>query len=393
MSKCLCKILSLKMKWILICIAFFFLLFGLASFTWEFFLFHHGYEIDVLTRQWFPCFYDDTDLMMKIEPVINNSWEIALENYEKHRNPKKFVIFVPIYWQGLCNRILNSISILMFAMATNRTLWIEWESLPPVIYENVEIIGMMGFEELFQSNITMSKPKTIYADYWPHELCVTQMMQFGNLQSLDMYDIIHINRHDFWGTNVVKNYRYKDTVFNGLDVYKGFPFLMKKLFALKKETEAKNCSWLIHYRTQWPPPYHTAPFNYFIKCANQSGLLPQDYSTTYIISDNPMLVWETSSESTQDIIKKMNMPRSRVTSRGKHGDKKAMQQMYELSNCQNAILSMGSSYGACIAGLANIKNWHKVAYDGSCMKVTHGLVDANCNAKYGCMNTYLVNQE
>lgn len=381
------------MKFFILLFSFVFCLTGFAFFSWEYFLFNHGYEIDVFTRQWFPCFYDDTELQFPLQKVENNSWELVLQKYEEHRNPKKFVIFVPLYWQGLCNRILNSISVLMFAIATNRTLWIEWESASPVLYENVEIIGMMGFEELFSTNITMTKPRSIYADYWPHELCVTQMMQFGNLESLHEYDVIHINRHDFWGTNLIKNKRYRNTIFNGLDVYKGFPLMLKKLFRLKKPATVKNCSWLIHYRTQWPPPYHTASFNDFLKCANESGLTPDDYETTYIISDNPLLVVSTSSFSTQTIIQQMNMPKSRVTSRGKHGDLKSMQTMMELSQCRNAVLSMGSSYGACIAGIANIQNWNKVAHDGTCLKVKHGLVDANCNAKYGCMNTYLVNQE
>lgn len=381
------------MKFFIVCFSFVFCITGLTFFSWEYFLFNHGHNIDVWTRQFFPCFYDDTELQTPLIPEINNSWELLLEKYEKNRNPKKFVIFVPLYWQGLCNRILNSISVLLFAMATNRTLWIEWESVSPVLYENVEVIGMMGFEELFESNITMIKPRTIYADYWPHELCITQMMQFANLESLAEYDVIHINRHDFWGTNLVKNKRYQNSIFNDLDVYKGFSFLVKKLFQLRKPVSPKNCSWVIHYRTQWPPPYHTAPFEDFLRCANQSGLTPDDYSTTYVISDSPMLITTTSSMSTQTILKKMNLPSSRLTSRGKHGDLKSMQTMMQLSECKNAVLSMGSSYGACIAGLANIKNWNRVAHDGTCMPIKHGLVDANCNAKYGCMNTYLVNQE
>jgi hypothetical protein len=39
----------------------------------------------------------------------------------------QWVIYKPPVGLGLCNRIINSLSCLLLAMATDRKLWIEWD--------------------------------------------------------------------------------------------------------------------------------------------------------------------------------------------------------------------------------------------------------------------------
>jgi len=360
-----------------------------AFFTWEYFLYYHGYDIDIFISRWYPCFLDHSNV--SIAKYENNTWESLIEKYERYRDPTKFVIFVPFFWQGLCNRIMNSISVVLFAIATNRTVWIEWDSMNTTRLSENEYGGIESLHELFNVSFPMSKPDTLEADMWLYGWCVSRIMQFSNLHSMSDTDVIHINRFDFWGTNLMKNRRYKDTVFNGLSIHEGFPFLFKRIFALKKTVEPKQCSWMFHYRTIWPPPFHTAPFDDFIKCANVSGFSSEDYSTSHVISDNPSMIWERSSATTRNILSQMNLPRTRLTCRGKCGDLKSMETMYRLSGCKNAIVSLGSSFGACIAGLAQVQNWYRVGHDGVCRRVEHGLVDANCNARDGCLSTYLAN--
>lgn len=368
------------------------ILFGtlvVAFFTWEYFLYYYGYEIDVMVRHVFKCAFNTDNV--SLVAYENNSWELLLERYEKNRNPEKFVIFVPLFWQGLCNRILNSVSVMLFAIATNRTVWIEWGEVNRTSISAVEFGGMVAYDDLFNASFPTKRPPTLHADYMPNEFCVSRLVQFGNLHALDDHKIVHLNRHDFYGTHLMKNRRYKDTVFKDLDVYKGFPILFQRMFALKKPIHRKTCSWFIQYRTVWPPPFHTAPFDDYIKCAKKSGLTPENYSTTHVISDNPMMIVQRSSPETRRVLDQMNLPRSKVTCRGKCGDLKSMQTMYELSGCKNAIVSLGSSFGACIAGLANVENWYRVGHDGACTRMKHGLVDANCNTKHGCFQTYLAN--
>jgi len=360
-----------------------------AFFTWEYFLYYHGYMIDTYASNLYPCFYDTSNV--SLSPYPNNSWEALISNYDRFRDPTRHVIFVPYYWQGLCNRILNSVSVLLFAIATNRTLWIEWEPMNITEISSNEFGGIEGMHDLVNCSVSMEKPHTLEADYWPRPYCVTRIMQFSNLHTLSDLPVIHVNRHDFWGTHLMKNLRYKDTVFKDLDVYKGFPVLFRKLFALKAHVKPKRCSWFFQYRTVWPAPFHTASFDKYMKCANDSGFSPSDYATSHVISDNPSAIMKSSSPITRGILAQMNLPKSRLTCRGKCGDKKAMETMYELSECRHAVVSLGSSFGACIAGLANVQYWYRVGHDGTCRRVKHGLVDANCNARDGCLNTYLAN--
>ena len=311
--------------------------------TWQSILYYFGHEIDVAISKtsFSSCQFDTSDVNIPV--YENNSWDFLLKNYERFKDPDKFVIFKPQDWQGLCNRFMNSISIFLLAIATNRTIWIEWNAFNNTQISSVEYGGIMAYSNLFNSSPLLQRPPYLEEDYFlggrfPNGHCVAKYARFGNLQKMDQYKVVHFNRYDFWGTHLMNNNRYKNSIFRGLNVSDGFPILFRKLFSLKKPVKAKTCSWMIQYRTQWPLPFYTAPFDNFLNCANASGLTPAEYSSTFIISDNPRKILDTASSSTKTILHQMNLPRSKVTSRGKFGDLKTMQTMYELSECKYAVV-------------------------------------------------------
>ena len=330
------------------------------------------------------------------QPITNNSWHKLLHNYQTSRNRNKFVVFEPSRGLGLCNRILNSVSALIFAMATNRSLWIEWnENLP--VASSKEIIGMMRYTDFFNGGAALHKPNC-QPECYSVEIdpyCITNYMKYGNLDSLAAYDVIKVNRHDFWGSHVMSNRQFKNTVFNELSAREGFPILFRFIFSMKNPNlmRPRKCSWMFQYRTIWSAPYATGPFDNFISCALRFGLKSHDYSSSHVISDNPMAITATSSEATKAILQHMNLPKHKITCRGKCGDEQSMESMYALSECRYAVVPIGSSFGSCIAGLANVHMWIRVGHDGHCELAKHGLVDANCVAKHGCRNTYMLERD
>jgi len=224
---------------------------------------------------------------------------------------------------------------------------------------------------------------------------VSKQVRFGDLSYLSKYDVVKINRADFWGVHLAKNRKYSDGVFARLNAYQGFPVLFKSLFAIKRRSlmKQRNCSWFFQFRTMWAPPYSAGPFDNHIKCAAQFGLAEKDYATSWVISDNPAAIMATSSEPVRKILTQMNLPKHKITCRGKCGDEQAMQTVYSLSGCRHAVVSLGSSFGSCIAGLAHVDAWIRVGHDGYCKLARHGVVDANCLGKQGCRNTYMLDAQ
>ena len=361
------------------------------------FQYNFAYHWDALSFELFdPCSIPKTGDPIAHPTIQNNSWQKLLHLYESSRNRNKFVVFEQPGGLGLCNRILNSVSALMFALATNRSLWIEWNELTPSM-QGVEVIGMLSYSDLFNGSTALLKPrcgascKTV--DIIPY--CVTKYMMYGNLDYLDRFDVVKINRHDFWGSHLMSNKLYKNTVFNQLNPRDGFPVLFKHIFTMKNPNlmRPRKCSWMFQYRTIWTAPYTTGVFENFMTCALKFGFQADDYPTSHVISDNPMAISATSSEATRAILKHMNLPKHKVTCRGKCGDEQAMESMYALSECRHAVVPIGSSFGSCIAGLANVQTWIRVGHDGHCELAKHGLVDANCVGKYGCRSTYMLNAD
>ena len=89
------------------------------------------------------------------------------------------------------------------------------------------------------------------------------------------------------------------------------------------------------------------------------------------------------------ILSAMNLPRP--SCRGPCGDRHALETMYKLSNCKNAILTLGSSFGSCISSLAEANRQFRVSEYGECLvsPPTDGPIDANTYSRKGNIKTYL----
>ena len=72
--------------------------------------------------------YCPSEPMLNFRPpdqLPNNTWESLITEYAS-LNHSKYVVYSPFSNSGFCNRMLHSISVLLFAMVTNRTMWINW---------------------------------------------------------------------------------------------------------------------------------------------------------------------------------------------------------------------------------------------------------------------------
>lgn len=204
---------------------------------------------------------------------------------------------------------------------------------------------------------------------------------------------IRIDTAEWWGGLLFRNKAYADTVFKGLNLVEGFPLLFRSIYTLRppEVSPPKRCSWMIQYRTIWPPPRYTAPIKSFLDCAHAKGMTPEDYSTTWIVANDPAaLLLSGVDPQTLNVLRAMNLPKEKTTCRGPCGDRHAMETMYSLSRCSNAVLTFGSSFGSCIANLAAAPRQFRVSHYGDCLEaVTGDPIDVNTYSLHGNIATYL----
>jgi hypothetical protein len=324
----------------------------------------------------------------------NTSWDTLLSNSMAYTRDR-WVVSTPSVGLGLCNRILHSLSALIFAMATNRSLWIEWEEQP---YQNItsnEYAGMSSYDALFVSefhNTRFRPPPHLIegALRIEHEACFLNRVRFSTDLNQDYSaQVLRMEGGDWWAPLLIKN--RANTMFKGLKLTDGFPLLFKAMFTLHPPTiiPEEQCSWMIQYRTIWPPPHYTAPIESFLSCARDHGLTPADYSTTWIVADDPAALVAHATPETATILSAMNLPGP--SCRGPCGDRQALETMYRLSRCRNAVLTLGSSYGSCISSLAGASRQFRVSGYGECLVFppTDGPIDANSYSRKGSLKTYL----
>lgn len=319
----------------------------------------------------------------------------ALIEHQLEKIPDRWVVFKPPVTLGLCNRILNSISAFMLAMAINRTLWLEWEQQDGLFITSNEFAGMSSFDDLFASRFHDERfrpPSALIEDATTVSDCIFEKMLFiPDLNQEYNQRVIRIDRGDWWGSLLFHNPAYASTVFKGLKPMDGFPLLFRALFTLHPPIiEPEPCSWMIQYRVIWPPPRYTAPIETFLACAREKGMTPADYRTTWIVTDDPAAMLEQASPEAARALAAMNIPRER-TCRGPCGDRQAMETMHRLSRCRNALLTLGSSFGSCIASLANAPRQFRVSHFGECLPldVSDGPLDINTYSRHGNLATYL----
>ena len=192
----------------------------------------------------------------------------------------------------------------------------------------------------------------------------------------------------------MKNKAYANTVFKGLNAVEGFPILFRHMFTLRPpQVQPERCNWLIQYRKIWPPPYATAPFESFLRCAFSHGMTESDYNTTWVVTDDPVSLFADASADTKAVLSRMNHPSQSQTCRGPCGDRQAMETMYRMSQCHSAVLTQSSSFGSCITSLAQVSKKLIVGRYGDCLLGNPQPFDANHPGPNGGITTYLATIE
>ena len=329
------------------------------------------------------------------ETYPNANWTELLIRQERNHTDR-WVVYRPSVDLGMCNRILNSLSMLLFAMATNRTLWVEWEAHDMEYITANEFAGATSYDELFVSKLHRNRPSTsIISTPVDEPACFIENLRFSSdLNRVFPQQVVNIHRGDWVGGVLMKNQAYANTVFKGLNAVEGFPILFRSMFTLHPpQVQPERCNWLIQYRQIWPPPYATAPFESFLRCAFAHGMTEADYNTTWVMTDDPVSMFAEASPATKAVLSRMNHPSQSHTCRGPCGDRQAMETMYRMSQCRSAVLTQSSSFGSCITSLAQVSKKLMVGRYGDCLLGNPQPTDANHRGSYGGLPTYLTDIE
>jgi hypothetical protein len=368
--------------------------FLMLRYEFEFTRYYLEYYYEIVKWHIVPtCKYTTSKKQIHKSVTQDTSWDKLLLNQLAYTRDK-WVVSTPPIGLGLCNRILHSLSALTFAMATNRSLWIEWEEQPYQYITSNEYAGMSSYDSLFVSEFHNPRFRPLphlmeSAVNLEHETCFLNRVRFSSDLNQDYNaQVLRTESGDWWAPLVIKN--QANTMFRGLKLTDGFPLLFRAMFTLHPPTiKPEECSWMIQYRTIWPPPRYTAPIEAFLSCAMDQGLTPADYNTTWIVADDPAALMAHATPEATGIISTMNLPGP--SCRGPCGDRQALETMYRLSRCRNAVLTLGSSFGSCISSLAGAKRQFRVSGYGECLvfPTTDGPIDANTYSRKGNLKSYL----
>ena len=370
---------------------------ALLQYEFEFMRYHFEYPFEIVKWHLFTrCRYTTTTTAHDARAENHSSWHALLSDQLAYGRDR-WVLSRPPVGLGLCNRILHSLSALMLAMATNRTLWLEWEQQPYQYITANEYAGMSDYDALFQSDLHHPRfrppqPLIDGAVAVPYDACFTSAVRFSTDLNRDYSArVLRVEGGEWWAPLLFKNRAVKR--FEGLNLMDGFQRLFQAMFTLRppEPPPVEECSWLIQYRTIWPPPRRTAPIEAFLACAHAGGLTPADYRTTWLVTDDPAAMM---AHATPDAARRLSaMRRPEASScRGPCGDRQAMETMYRLSRCRRAVLTLGSSFGSCIASLAGIDRQFRVSEFGECIPVSttaDGPINANTYSRSGNLGAYL----
>ena len=331
----------------------------------------------------------------------NHTWSAILSDYENQPHDGWIVVGYPVTL-GLCNRMLDITSTLLLAMATNRTMWVEWEEQLGNHTDGYEEFRMSGFNTLFNSSLHdgMNKPP----DNWvsgsvslDNDGCfLHNVMNSPDLNvALDMTTkVVTRARGDWWGGLLLKNKHYKATFPPHLTFLSGFPVLFRALFNPRTPSPPPvDCGWLIQYRVKLATSkWRIHPVDRFLECAISNGMTRQDYNTTWVVTDDVDYMLENASPMSRLALSHMHLPTEKIGCRGPCGDHHAVETMYSLSRCKRAILTFGSSFGSCITSLAGMQGRHqyRVGRFGDCHRLpSDEPYDMNTLSRYGNTATYM----
>ena len=331
------------------------------------------------------------------QPVNESkSWDHLISNHITSSHDG-WLISEPPVEHGLCNRILDITSMFILSIATNRTLWVEWGEQATLTYNYIEEVGMSDFESLFNStfhNPRFRPPQTVIDEARPVDECLLhRAANSPNLMAeFATHTAIKATRCDWWGGLVLHNPHYSSTLFKNLNFSTGFPVIFRTLFNLRPPIpEPVECDWMIQYRFKLPAPnWDTLPIDDFINCAVSGGMTISNFRRTWIITDDKTQLLRHASPGARKIMDMMNLPSYSESCRGPCGDRQALETMYTMSKCKNAVLTFGSSFGACITSVAGISRIYRVGRYGDCHVLPGNgePIDVNTRSRYGQTMTY-----
>ena len=274
----------------------------------------------------------------------------------EHESEQRWVVAKSDRGMGLCNRMMNSVSCLAFAIVTGRRLWIDWDALPVSRINEKEVVGVDSYDSLFSSELRGSPPsddllrKAVFISNYGFYSFLRPLALARDLNEAFPFQVVAIQRCDFWGALVLANV---------LDERHGFSVLFRALFTPKNSTaEPEPCTWLLQRRVVWnrfTPP----PVSQYIECARAHGLTTADSASTWLLTDDNM-----AHQDLPDGVRLVE-PNASLT-RGEGGDRASVESMYRMSECKNAVLTATSTFGACVAGLAGASAQYEMLEDGSC---------------------------
>jgi hypothetical protein len=324
------------------------------------------------------------------------SWDHLISNHMTSSH-NGWLISIPPVRHGLCNRILDITSMFVLSIATNRTLWVEWDEQATFHYNYIEEIGMSGFESLFNSTFHEARfrpPQNIIDEAQPIDECLLyRAANSPNLKEEFANQVaIKATRYDWWGGLVLHNQHYSNTMFNGLNFSTGFPVILRTLFNLRPPIpEPVECDWMIQYRFKLPAPaWNVQPIDDFLKCAIMGGMTVSNFRRTWIVTDDKSQLLQHASPEARRMMSLMNLPAYNESCRGPCGDRQALETMHTMRKCKNAVLTFGSSFGSCITSLAGITRIYRVGRYGDCHVLPGNgePIDVNTKSRHGHTLTY-----
>jgi hypothetical protein len=331
--------------------------------------------------------------------MANQSWDSLIAPHLDSAHSGWIIAEHPVEL-GLCNRIMDITSLFMLAIATNKTLWIEWEEQGPVQLNPVEPVAMTAFDEIFNSpfrdpkhrppSSVMKRVHRMSRTCFMHHLATSSDLNADLMLSAN--DAVAFTGWEWWGGLLLRNPHYGPTLFHGLNFSTGFPALFRHVFQLRPPiVQPVDCSWVIQYRVKLPEPkWRRSSIDRFLECAIARGMAPSDYRTTWIITDDKKKLLEQASPESKKILSLMHLPEEDEGCRGPCGDRKAVELIYRLSRCKHAVLTFGSSFGTCTTSIAGIQNIHRVGRFGDCHALPVGEpFDVNTISRYGTIATHI----
>ena len=278
---------------------------------------------------------------------------------------------------GMCSRMMQIISCLLFAMLTDRVLLFDWDQVEPrkSNEERIEIIGHSSFHDLFLSpplafsyaaalevldrkhaDLLQRSPTLGYGD-----MDVVNKMRTENLDRAFPQSVVFIERNDWWGSALFHNPHYVHVFGQLRSSALVFGSLFRYMFRPRQAlSETEECNWLIQIRRHVESQTAAAPVDAFWRCAAEHGMKSGD--DVLVTTDAPFTEQGSVAGSTK------TSPRVGCRNGSLACDQEALRTIYQSSKCKHAVLTHTSIFSGCAMGLGDVRDSYDVREDGSCAK-------------------------